>query len=320
MPDNLALTMGTAGKPAPALSATSDMPTKADAPAPSPAPATSTESDEVTSTESNTVEKTTKEGVESTPAASDPADNPDDSASSDDIPGEDTAAKPHKNRGGFQKRIDELTKANAESRRQLTEALEALNKRQPEPTREAPAEDARPVRDAFDNPDDFTAAVADWSAKKAVRDYQAQMQAEQQQQANTREFQTILNRWDEGRAKAIEAHPDYVEVAENPTIPVAQNVGIAVLNTPNGHEVLYYLGQHPKEAARISGLMREQAALEIGMLSAKLAGNGVQTSKAPAPVRPVSSSRNSAQKVAPEDDPNYMETRLAELRKGNRNR
>jgi hypothetical protein len=236
------------------------------------------------------------------------------------MPGEDTAARSHKNRGGFQKRIDELTKANAESRRQLTEALEALNKRQTEPVREAPAEDARPVRDHFDNPDDFTAAVADWSAKKAVREYQSQAQAEQQREAGTREFQTILNRWDEGRAKAIEAHPDYVEVAENPAVPVAQHVGIAVLNTPNGHDVLYYLGQNPKEAARISGLMAPQAALEIGMLSAKLAGNGVQTSKAPAPVRPVSSSRNSAEKVAPEADPNYMENRLAELRKGTRNR
>jgi hypothetical protein len=318
MPDNLALEMGAGAKPQPALSATSDMPD----PTAAPAAATETTTTSATPSSDNVVDKTATPGVESTTAASEHADNDlDDSASSDDVDsGADTAARPQRSKGGFQKRIDELTKANAESRRQLTEALEALNKRQTEPVREAPAEDARPVRDHFDNPDDFTAAVADWSAKKAVREYQSQAQAEQQREAGTREFQTILNRWDEGRAKAIEAHPDYVEVAENPAIPVAQHVGIAVLNTPNGHDVLYYLGQNPKEAARISGLMAPQAALEIGMLSAKLEGNGVQTSKAPAPVRPVSSSRNSAEKVAPEDDPNYMENRLAELRKGNRNR
>src|SRR5574337_6644 len=54
----------------------------------------------------------------------------------------------------------------------------------------------------------------------------------------------------------------------------------------DGHEIAYYLGTHPDEAARISSLTPYQAALAIGAISARLSEPVPDT---PKPVKPVGS-------------------------------
>lgn len=310
MPDNAALDMGTNSRFQPPLSATSDAPTVIQKETP-------------TETTEEVVANTEAKDVNSDQAATDTAtvsdQNADDSATSDDS-GDGSAANPKK--GGFQKRIDELTKQREEFRREkeeyarrLDETLSLLNRipnEQPPHVAE-PQDDPRPTRDGFDDPDAYSEALADWSTRQAIKNYENQQRVKAEQERSSSEFQKVLSTWESNRAKAIEQHPDYEAVAMNPQLQVAQHVGMALLHVPNGHEVLYYLGQHPEEAARISALGAPMAAIEIGMLSNKVATPPPVT-RAPAPAKPLSGTINSAGAVTPDEDPNYMERRLQELR------
>jgi|SRR5215469_5077411 len=313
MPDNAALDMGTNSKPQPALSATSDLPT------------VKSSTTDGNGGENGTVDNSNNSGVDSASAAPE-GENTDASATSDNDSGANPAAEP-RHKGGFQKRIDQLTKEREEARREkedyarrLDEALKLASNRQPNERtsdRTEATHEGVPKREDFDSPDDFAVALADWSTKNAIKNYettQAQKAAEEKAQG---EFQKVLTTWHEGMAKAVEKHPDFESVAMNPDNKIAEHVGMALLHVDNGHDVLYWLGQNPSEAARISALGAPHAAIEIGRLSQRLA-TPAATSKAPAPPSALSSSRSNAASVAPEDDPNYMESRLAEMRKRNR--
>lgn len=312
MPDNAALDMGTNSRFQPALSATSDTPSIQPA----------EEKTEPTPKTEGAVAKTEPPGVDSTPAAP-KGENTDDSATLETDNGNDSAANP-KPKGGFQKRIDELTKQREESKREkeeyarrLDEALKIIE-RQNEPRRSEPRADARddaePTREQFDNPDEYAKALSQWSTKQAIQQYEATQRQKAEEERNATEFQKVLSSWHEGRAKATEKYPDYESVAENQDLQVAQHVGLALLQVPNGHDVLYWLGQHPTEASRISAMHTGQAAIEIGRLSERLSAPP-PTSKAPAPTKPLAGNSNAAGAVAPEDDPSYMERRLEALRK-----
>jgi hypothetical protein len=313
MPYTTALDMGTNSKFQPSLSSTSDLPT--------PVPAPATASDDASPAP---VENGNDPGVQSTAAAPAPdAGEPaDDSATSDTDTGTEPAAKPH-SKGGFQKRIDELTKQREEFRREkeeyarrLDEALGLLREhRQPVRTddRGDITDDARPNRDQFDDPDQYVEAVATWSTRQAVKQYEAEQARKAQEARTTDEFQKALTKWHEGRTKAIEKYPDFESIAEAADLPIPQHVGMALLNVPNGHDVMYWMGQHPEEARRIAAMGIPQAVLEIGILSQKISAPRT-TSKAPAPPTQLAGNRNGASAVSPDEDPNYMENRLAEMR------
>lgn len=312
MPDNAALDMGTNGRFQPALSATSDAP---QAPAPGPTPDAPSD-DAVANPPSAEV---------NLPAAAPSGEKADAPATPDADPGDDSTATP-KHKGGFQKRIDELTKQREESKRErddyarrLDEVLKIIEQQNQPPQRTEPRQpdNSEPQREQFDSPDEYAKALTQWSTKQAIEQYRAEEGRKAEEDRAASELQKVLTNWHEGRTKAIEKYPDYEAVALNPDVPVAQHVTMAILNVPNGHDVAYWLGQHPAEAGRISALGAPFAAIEIGRLSERLSAPA-PTSKAPAPTKPLAGSANEASKVAPEDDPNYMERRLQELRKPKR--
>jgi hypothetical protein len=311
MPDPAALDMGTNTRFQPALSATSDRPTPTPAPTATPASATPTP-----------VADAPAAGVDSAQAAPAQGETADAPAPSDAPSGADPAAEA-KPKGGFQKRIDELTKQREEFRREkdeyarrLDETLKIIERQNPpartEPRTESTG-DAEPVREQYETPDEYAKALSQWSTKRALSEYQAAQRQQAEQERAATEFQKVLSDWHSAKSKAIEKYPDYESVAENPDIAVAQHVGMALLNVPNGHDVLYWLGRHPTEASRISGLQPPLAVLEVGRLSERLA-LPAPTSKAPAPTKPLAGHSNAADRVAPEDDPGYMDRRLAEMR------
>ena len=315
MPDNSALDMGTNARFQPALSATSDAPQLL-VPTPTPGPTSSTSpAEDVANTPSSDVNSPA-----AAPSGEKVADAP---APSDQDIGDDSTATP-KHKGGFQKRIDELTKQREEFRREKEEYARRLDEtlkiieRQNTPQRtdartESPG-DAEPQREQFDSPDEYAKALSQWSTKQALEQFQAEQRKKADEERAASEFQKVLTDWHTSRTKAVEKYPDYESVAENPDLQVAQHVGMAILNVPNGHDVMYWLGQHPAEASRISALGAPFAAIEIGRLSERLSVPA-PTSKAPAPVKPLDGVSNSAGPVAPEDDPGYMDRRLEQLRK-----
>lgn len=317
MPDSDALLMQKEEATKPALSATSDKPvfiqkdTKEDNPVESKEPVAKTEVTPVDSESAAAKAKTTEDSA----------------TSEEDHSGEDTAAnaeagaKPAK---GVQKRIDELTRQRGDAERlaseqskRLDKALELIERLSGADAGKARAEaredDPRPNRQQFDDPDAYTEELSAWSSRQAVKAYKIEQQQATQQAKVAEEFGKVTKSWAEGQEKILEKYPDYVEVAQNPDLPIPQHVGFAIAHNTNGHEIAYWLGKNPKEAERIASLDPPMAVMEIGALGQKLLADKPGVSKAPAPVKPIGS-RSNASSVTPEEDPGYMERRLTEMR------
>jgi hypothetical protein len=78
-----------------------------------------------------------------------------------------------------------------------------------------------------------------------------------------------------------EKYPDFEQVVANPNVPVTDTMLNAMMVIDGGHEVSYYLGQNPMEAARIANLPPSSQSREIGKLARQI------TAPLQAPVAPV---------------------------------
>ena len=99
-----------------------------------------------------------------------------------------------------------------------------------------------------------------------------------------------------------------------PTTPWA----VAVMEADNGDEIAYYLGTHLDEAKAIAALSPTAQIRAIGKLEAKLAAEPAKpspTSKAPAPINPVSGTGSPPAPVDPKTESfeAFMKRRNKEL-------
>jgi hypothetical protein len=101
-------------------------------------------------------------------------------------------------------------------------------------------------------------------------------------------------RFERGR----QSHADFDEVIQQ-DIPLSAPMEDAIVHSPVGEELAYYLGTHPDEAIRIKDLPPGRALVEMGILQATIQlrhqtaspGPALVTprvSQTPAPIRPVS--------------------------------
>lgn len=202
---------------------------------------------------------------------------------------------------------------------------------------EKPAVDLRPTRDQFDDPDEYDNALTAWgeregerkiTARAAAEQADAQRLAEEASQRETLEAHAaaekqIVDTWNESRAKAIERYPDFVDLVEKeaseggPTITSAMTA--AILNTENGTEVAYFLGQNVDESVRIAGLSTPlKQIMEIGRIAERLANPPRRARPAP-PIEPIDGTGNEAD--TSEREPTmeeYAATRLPQLRAARR--
>lgn len=213
----------------------------------------------------------------------------------------------------------------------LTEQVEALVKQntKPDPLDIKPA---RPDRAAFDSPQAYDAAMdafieqtTAWSARqgqKAAEQSLAEQKkadaeaaaAEASTSAAEKSAAAVVERFQAAQAKAIEKHADFVQTVSNKDLPITTPMAHAILQAAeDGTEVMYYLGKHPEEAARIAALTPEptavqeahiaisRAAIEIGKLAATLAAAPkAEVSKTPAPIAPVGARGASGHKTLSE--------------------
>jgi len=145
----------------------------------------------------------------------------------------------------------------------------------------------------FDDAPAYAEALAEQKAAELVSKRQAAAEA-----AAFRES------YEDRAETAREKYEDFEQVAYNPAVPVSSTMAEAVMADELGPEILYHLGSHPSEAARIAKLAPVQQAREIGKLSAKLATSppGKTTSSAPAPITPIAA-RGASAKVLDTTDP-----------------
>jgi hypothetical protein len=293
-------------------------------------PALSATSDKVEIVADEPVANNENSADDNAQAAPNEGTTPDNSATPDETDSqqdEQAGAPKGKTPRGVQKKFDELTKRNGESARLAQEQSQRLEKALSVIEQLTQAQlrdntdvqsltgDPKPVRGNYDDPDMYTESLAQWSAREAVRTYQAQ-QAEQSTKAKVNdEFQTVVKTWETGRTKAIESYPDYEEVAENPDLPIANHVAFAIARHTKGHDIAYYLGKNPDEAKRISEMSPVESAMAIGSIGEKISSSKAQVSKAPAPVKPLGVKNNAGSKTPEEESmEEYAARRNAERR------
>ena len=198
---------------------------------------------------------------EQPPVKTEPQSGADDSPESDD--------EGDKRPNGRVRRIDKLTRELELLKAQLANAQQPKQPAQPEP--EKPAEPAgKPRLHDYPTLEAYQEALTDWKMdqREAARKAEA---AKAEAEAAAAKIQAA---WQTSEQAARTAHPDYDEVMqsvrapEGPGVPAARQ---AMLEDEAGAEILYYLGTHPDEMARIAALPPASAAREIGKLGAKLA-------------------------------------------------
>lgn len=255
---------------APALNATSDMPMIEAEPAPAampdPGPAAETPPEEA----AGTAGAETGEAVEEAAAES-------------EAEAEATAEPPKPARKpGISERFSDLTaarkaaeaKAQAESdraeraERLLEEALARVPKPDPtpEPVVEIPPPDPRPVRETYDTPDEYDAALIEWSAKRALQVSQAERAQHEKSEkeaadraaagrAQDESIRTVQAAYTTRRNAALEKFPDYAEVAEREDLRISLPMSMAIMQSEDGPAAAYYLGKNPALAEKITDMV-----------------------------------------------------------------
>lgn len=189
------------------------------------------------------------------------------------------------------------------AKRELAEANKKLEQLQQTVQQMQP-----PKESEFEDYQDYQAALTAYNSVKMLDDRQlktAQAEAQERQRLfDEQERQrkaSARSDFEESCSEARERYTDFDAVARRHDLPISPHVGEMIIGLDSGPDVLYHLGKHPKEAARISSLPPVQAALEIGRIDAGLAPpKPITQSNAPDPIKPVRGSAN------PQKDPNKM--------------
>lgn len=208
---------------------------------------------------------------------------------------EDEQPKPEpKKKGGWQRKIDRLERTNAAMAARLAEIESGRVAEKPAEARQAdkPANGA-PKPEDFQNYDEYLDARADWRFE--------QKQAEQAQKAEEvrqREAQqTAAESWVKNEKAVKDANADYDEVLDSvEDVVFAKEFQTALFESEQGPALAYEVAKNRAEAERIAKLSPGKQLIELGKIEARLANAQApapkpatpKTSKAPAPLKPVS--------------------------------
>ncbi len=202
----------------------------------------------------------------------------------------DEDAEPKKSKGGFQRRIDELTRQREEERREKERLLSLVERLsgsdRPKPQEAQPQVSSEPKREDFDDYEQYLEARAEFRAVKALDARLQQQEAQRAQQAQMTEQQKQVATWNAKLAEARSKLPDFDDVT-SADVPITQSMSSAIMDSDKGAEVAYYLAKNPAEAARIAALSPIGQVREIGKLEDRVAAKPVKPSSAPEPIKPV---------------------------------
>ena len=148
--------------------------------------------------------------------------------------------------------------------------------------------DSEPTLEQFDYDDQaYNAAMIKHQVKQetqAILKQQEQRESVAAQQRTQAEFNAKVT-------KLAETAPDYTEVVgQLPELP-SDTLG-AIMQSDNGPQLAYYLGNHLDVADNIASLPPMQAAIQLGVISSQLANAKpvIKLSAAPEPIEPVNAS------------------------------
>jgi hypothetical protein len=231
-----------------------------------------------------------------------------------DDSGEIKEEEPKKSKkGGFQKRIDKLTKARAQAeqekefwRSEALKAKPAADSKPVEPNKNSPV--GKPKQDDFDTHEAYVDAITDWKIEQRDKIKDADAQAK----AAKSEIESKVTTYQKGVKAAQEKLDDYDDVIESvDNVPMPLHLNKLLLDSENGPELAYHLAKDPENFARVCKLDVVSAARELGKIEAKLSrapesAKEQKTTKAPAPLKPVGGSGSARQKIWKDGDDDFQ--------------
>jgi hypothetical protein len=190
----------------------------------------------------------------------------------------------------------ELLKAEAEAAKKAAEAIII-------PVVPKAEDDPVPNRELFDDPDQYSAAIAGHAAREAIRQGNKAAEAAQAERVeNARKAQEAAQQahaqaqindlhksFNEKVTKAATEYPDFAEkVTNNDKLSLRNDVFFAVEKAELAPHILYHLASNPEEAAKINAMQPYDAAIRIGELQAEIRiSRKPQVTKAAEPIKPI---------------------------------
>lgn len=229
--------------------------------------------------------------------------------------------KPKKSKGGFQRRVEKLTKAKAEAQREAEywkrEALKhgaTDTKTEPAKTTQATkADDGKPKPEAFDSHAEYVEALTEWKTDQKLKAHAEEqrrkaLETEQEQliTAHSKRVQAFAEKtedWDEALA----------EVEDIQLSPALQQI---LVTSENGPELIYALAKERAELERIVKLPPIAAARALGAFEAKLSAKAAEAAKpketkkltqAPKPIEPVGGNKGAVAKSIADPDLSFAD-------------
>lgn len=245
------------------------------------------------------------QSVEPTPAPAEPpkpADTaekkPGDSADPDPNTGADPAAEgqpqPKKKGGGFQDRIDKLTRTNYEKDYRIRQLESELAKtRKTEPVNLDTPLGPKPTLDQFENIEDYDKALSEYSWKKGRLEERQEIQKTHEAEKQRQEEYKQLERQSAFYAReqsAKQKYADYAQTVESVGDIIAGNQTVMdfVVDGEVGTDVAYHLGKNPEVLGQIVKMSPMNALRELIKIEERLKSPPPKTTtKAPDPVKPV---------------------------------
>ena len=211
----------------------------------------------------------------------------------------------------------EAAEAKAEAERVKAELEAAKKAAEERPVVPKVEDDPAPTRDAFDDPDEYQAAYTAHAARQEIRkaNEAAETQAKTRREADAKKLE------DEQKAAALKAvtklhedfnanvaktkdeYPDYdAKVTNNEKLILRNDIFFTVEKSPMAAHLLYYLSDHPDEAASLNNMHPIDAAMRLGEIQADIRiARKPKVSNAADPVRPVRS-RSSPERKTPDEE------------------
>ena len=202
----------------------------------------------------------------------------------------------------LEKRFSELTRRakQAEAEKQALEArLQELESKVAPP---APTEKdilgEKPQASQFQDAFEYAEALAEWSAEKAILEREKQ----EAERKVAEERNKVVKAWSEKLEKAKAKLPDFDDLVASSTVQVRDEVRDAILESDVGPEILYTLASDDELATKIASMPVHKALKELGKLEVQFErkeapvekSEPVARSKAPAPIKPLTASKGTA--------------------------
>jgi hypothetical protein len=200
-----------------------------------------------------------------------------------------------KPKGGFQKRIDKLTKNNSELEREKEfwrqEALRAKTPVVETPKASTTSELKEPSESDFQTHSEYVRALTKYEVAIAKEEL---VSSQRKSEAQTR-TQTVQQEFKARQEAFRAATPDFDEVLEEADTRVSNDLIQEIVESEHGPELQYYLAKNPDEALRLSSLPPLKLAREVGKIESRFSTTqestpAKKTTGAPPPPTPTGKS------------------------------